>query len=178
MGNSASGPQVSWFARLFRKGLDIHEQKCVDDIRAYGCHVLQVSAEGEHPHFSYSVGFPVSVDQPEVIVFGLQQPLMHNMINEMQRQCAEGLVMCDGQRVPDLIDGFDCILRYVTDKRAIEQHFGWAIWYHRSQRNIELCEAYQIVWPGKVQGLYPWEDGCDDFVIAQQPALYQQRMAA
>jgi len=168
---------MSWLTHLFRKGLDVHEQKCVDDIHEYGCHVMQISAEDEDTQYSFSVGFPVSVKQPEVIVFGLNRQLMHSMINEMRRQCAEGLVMLDGLRVADLIEGFDCILRYVTDKNAIKDHFGWAVWYHRSQRGVELTEAYQIVWPGKQQGLYPWEEGCDEFVITHQPALYEKRFA-
>jgi hypothetical protein len=164
--------------RLFRKKLDVHEQKCLDDVREYGCHVLQISAEGDDPQFSYSVGFPTSVGQPEVIVFGLKFPIMHNMINEMRKQCAEGLEIEDGIRIADLIEGFDCVARRVVCADAIKEHFGWAIWYHRRQQGTALTEAYQLVWPGKVQGLYPWDEGCDDHVIAQQPALYEVRLAA
>ena len=170
---------MSWLTRLFSTKLDVHEQKCVDDIRDHGCHVMQISAEGDAPQFAYSVGFPVSVGQPEVIVFGLSLDLMHWMVNEVRRQCAEEQrILRDGDKVDNLIDGFDCSLRHVTDKLAIKAHFGWAIWYHRSQRRVALTEAYQIVWPGKLDGLFPWDAGCAEDVIALQPALYETRHAA
>jgi hypothetical protein len=172
MGNSKGWAEMRWLGGLFRKGLDAHEQKCVDDVCEYGCHIMQISAEDENPQFSYSVGFPVSTGQPEVIVFGLKQQLMHSMINEIRRQCVDGLIMLDGTRVSNLLEGFDCILRHVTDWKAIKEHFGWAIWYHRTQRRSELVEAYQIVWPGAQQGLFQWDEGCDNSVISQQPSLY------
>ena len=158
---------------------DAAEQEVLDHIREYGCHVMQVwDDEGDRPDFSYSIGFPVSVRQPEVIVFGLKQDLMHSMVNEVRRQCADGLKLEDGLRIGDLIEGFDCVARHVVSDEALREHFGWAIWYHRTQRREEMSEAYQIVWPGKLQGLYPWEDGCASDVIDCQPALYDMEVAA
>ncbi|MCJ2185534.1 DUF4262 domain-containing protein [Novosphingobium beihaiensis] len=160
--------------KLFSRKLDRHEQCVVDNIRDYGCQVQFVfDPDGIQPDFSYSIGFPVSVGQPEVIVYGLRNELMHSMVNEMHRQCADGLVLRDGARVSGLLEGFDCVLRHVTAPAAIKEHLGWAIWYHRNQRSVELGEAYQIVWPGAQQGLFPWEKGCDEYVISQQPALYE-----
>jgi hypothetical protein len=153
--------------------LNAFEQKLLDDIRDYGCQVLHVfDGNGNEPGFSYSIGFPVSVNQPEVIVFGLDRKLMHSMVNEVHRQCSEGLLLRDGAKVHDLIEGFDCVLRRVTDGAAIREHFGSAIWYHRTQRGVDVKEAYQLVWPGAQQGLFPWEEGCSADVISQQPALY------
>lgn len=160
--------------KLFSRKLDKDEQGVIDNIRDYGCQVQFVfDPDGERPDFSYSIGFPVSVGQPEVIVLGLRRELMHSMVNEVRSQCADGLVLSDGAHVSGLLEGFDCVLRHVTNPAAIEEHFGWAIWYHRSQRGVELNEAYQIVWPGAQQGLFPWDADCDEYVISQQPALYE-----
>jgi len=41
-----------------------------------------------------------------------------------------------------------------------------------------LNEAFQVVWPGAQQGFYPWDEGCDLYVIDYQPALYETRQAA
>jgi hypothetical protein len=161
--------------RFFQKKLDPDEQQVVDDIAEYGCQVQFVfDDKGRAPDFAYSIGFPVSVGQPEVIVFGLNRELMISMVNEVRRQCAEdGLLLKDGLNVSGLIGGFDCIAREVTDPDAIREHFGWAIWYHRSQRGEEMRQAYQLIWPGAEQGLFPWQEGCDPFVIEMQPKLYE-----
>ena len=163
--------------RLFKKKLDRHEQQVLDNIRDHGCQVQFVfDPEGEAPDFAYSIGFPVSVGQPEVIVFGLKRELMISMVNEVYRQCAEeSLLLEDGVRIDNLIEGFDCIAREVADPGAIREHFGWAIWYHRSQRHEELERAFQLVWPGAQQGLFPWDDGCVDEWVKVQPALYAVR---
>lgn len=162
---------------LFGQKLEAGEQRVLDNIRDHGCQVQYVfDPEGKLPDFSYSIGFPVSVGQPEVIVLGLPNKLMHSMVNEVRRQCAEGLVLRDGAVVSGLLEGFDCVLRHVVNAAAIAEHFGWAIWYHRSQHGKELTEAYQIVWPGAQQGLFPWEPGCHSDVIALQPALYETRL--
>lgn len=155
--------------------LDSAEQKVLDDIRDHGCQVMQIfdPENPEFPEFAFSIGFPVSVEQPEVIVFGLKRELRHWVVNEILRQCKEGLVLRDGLRIGGLLEGFDCIARHVTDPEAIREHFGWALWYHRSQREVEMTEAYQIVWPGAQQGLFPWEPGCHPDVIALQPTLYK-----
>ena len=36
--------------------MDADEQKALDDIEKYGCHIIYVMAEGEAPPFSYSIG--------------------------------------------------------------------------------------------------------------------------
>lgn len=169
MGNPAGGAAVSEQAPL-----DPAEQKCVDDIAEHGCHVIKVfDNEGDLPDFAYSVGLPVSVGQPEVLVYGLRLELMHSMINGIYRQCAEGLLLVDGLRIQGLIEGHDCIARRCIDLNAIEEHLGWALWYHHSQRDQEVEEFYQIVWPGAVDGLFPWEEGASQDVIDLQPALYE-----
>ena len=160
--------------KIFGRKLDIHEQRVLDNIRDHGCQVQFVfDPEGQSPEFCYSIGFPTSVAQPEVLVCGLPREHMHWMVNEMRRQCADGLVLADWGRVDDLIEGFECVLRRVTDARAIKDHFGWAIWYHRSQLHFEMDEAYQIVWPDAQGGRFPWDLGCHQSVIDSQPALYK-----
>ena len=164
---------MSLLQNIFRKKLDVHEQKVVDDIREYGCHVTYVFEEGDDPAFTFSIGFPVTIGQSEVIIFGLKREVMHSMVNEIRRQCADGLVLHDGVRIDGLIEGYQCVARHLIDAGAIKEHFGWAIWYHRSQMRKELAEAYQIVWPGALDGLYPWDEGCNELVTTSQPALYK-----
>jgi len=154
--------------------LDPEEQKCLADIAEHGCHVLLIwDEELKEIDFAYSVGLPVSVGQPEVLVYGLGREIVHFMINEICRQCAEGLVLSDGLRIHDLLEGHDCIARWCTNGEVIKEHLGWALWYHRTQRGVDVEGFYQIVWPGAASGLFPWDEGVSQDVIEAQPALYE-----
>jgi hypothetical protein len=163
----------------FQRELDPDEQSVIDNIRDHGCHIMHVfDDKGELPEFSYSIGFPVSVGQAEVIVFGLKREVRHWMVNEVCRQCAEGLKLTEGLRISGLVEGFDCVARLVRDPGAIREYFGWAIWFHETQRGEQLTEVYQLVWPGAVQGLFPWDEGCDEDVIELQLPLYDLKVAS
>lgn len=171
MGNPASGPAVSEL-----RPLTDFEKDLVEKIDKFGCMIMHVfDGKGSDPGFSYSIGFPKNLGQPEVLVYGLDNSLMHSMINEIFRQCREdGLILQDGLHIGELIEGFDCIAREVSDCVAINEHFGSAIWYNRRFLEEEIQTAFQIVWPGARQGLFPWEQGCADDVIECQPALYTE----
>ena len=150
------------------------EQRIVANVEQYGCHVMHVfDPDGVEEAFSYSIGFPVSVSQPEVIAFGLSSKLMHSMINELHRQCRDGLRMENGLRVADLIEGYDCELRVVRPERIIADYFGSGMWFHRHRTGQAMTEAFQIVWPGAASGLFPWDEAASQDVVDAQPALYE-----
>lgn len=150
------------------------EQRIVANVERYGCHVMHVfDPDGVEQNFSYSIGFPVSVAQPEVIVFGLDRTLMHSMINEVHRQCRDGLALEDGLRVSDLLEVFDCELRAVRPDNIVAEYFDSTMWFHRTHTGHPLADAFQIIWPGAVNGLFPWDEGVSQDVIEAQPALYE-----
>lgn len=155
--------------------LDPKEQKLVENVRDYGFHSMNVHADDEGPGFRYSIGFWESVAAPELIIFGLDPKLMHNMLWEIFRQIKAGAKPLDGARWPNLIEGFDCVSRPVHSSQMPE-YFGFAIWYKRYRgHDANDLQAFQLFWPGAVQGLYPWEQGCSPDVIDHQPALYLPR---
>ena len=154
--------------------LDSEEQRVVDDVRRYGCHIVHVPADSaDDVDFSYTVGLPVSVGQPEAIVFGIEPAVAQSALNEVLRQCRGGLRLSDGLRLSNLIEGFDCVARRIERPEAIRDHFGWALWYHYTQGGKPVSEAFQVVWPGALQGLFPWQAGCHASVCSLQPALYR-----
>jgi hypothetical protein len=63
------------------------------------------------------------------------------------------------------------VSRPVHASRTAE-YFGVGIWYKRYRTGTDELSAYQIFWPGKFQGLMPWESGCEDTVRRSQPLLY------
>jgi hypothetical protein len=160
---------------MFPWTLNRHERKMLADIDKFGCQVLTVfDPDGLKPSFAYSIGFTRTVGQGEVIVFGLNHDLMASMVNETLAQCRDGLELGDGKRISGLLEGFDTIARKIPPENIKLENFNSAIWFHRREFRSELALAYQIVWPGAQQGLFPWEDGCDPYVIDMQPPLYEQ----
>ena len=168
MGNPARGATVN------KRPLSDFEEKILANIAEHGCQVNTVfDPDGKEPTFSYSIGFPASVRQPEVIVFGLSRDLMHAMVNSLHHQCREGLQMRDGLVVNDLLEGHSCVLKYVLPENIVDDFFASALWLARHRTGHKMDEAFQIVWPGAEQALFPWDDGCNEYVIEMQPALYR-----
>lgn len=153
------------------------EKSIVDGVEKHGCFIMSVfDPDGIKPNFSYSIGFENTSGQPEVIVFSLPKDFRASMINELYRQIAEdSLDLKDGLRIKGLLVGHDCVARKVTSPEAIAAHFGSAIWFNRRYGSGEMTHIFQIVWPGAHEGLFPWESGCSQSVIDDQPALYEGR---
>lgn len=148
------------------------------DIDKYGWHSTSVfDPEGEKPSFNYSIGFTKTLKSPEFIIFGLPHELMHSMLWELFEQLRGGLESTDGQPVSDLIDGFDCVLRKVNAEAVIPDYLNSAIWFWQHCGNMGLPPVFQIVWPGKLDGLFPWDEGCSDYVREIQPNLWDPRPA-
>ena len=151
------------------------EQSIVDNVEKHGCFIMSVfDPDGIEPNFSYSIGFEKTAGQPEVIVVSLPKDLRVSMINTLCRMIAEDdLKLEDGLRIEGLLVGHHCVARKVTSPEAIAEHFGSAIWFNRRYGSGEMTNVFQIVWPGAHQGLFPWEAGCSQSVIDDQPALYE-----
>jgi hypothetical protein len=130
---------------------DRTEDAVHEDVREHGCHVMKICADDEGPGFAYSIGLTKNYGQPELICFGLDMALMHHMINAIRDRMAAGTKFHDGQRVSELIEGYDCELR--TMKTAFYRDFlGYARWFYDGDE----FEAFQIVWPDKAH-CYPWD---------------------
>lgn len=154
--------------------LNDFERGILANIAQHGCQVNHVfDPDGEEPGLSYSIGFPETVQQPEVICFGLDRKLMQSMINSLLDQCRSGLTMQDGVRVADLLDGFECELRSVKPEHIVPDNFASAIWYANYRGAGDPVCAFQIVWPSSRTGLFPWDEGVAQDVIDAQPALYE-----
>lgn len=151
--------------------LDPLDQKVVDDIAKFGWSGIHVPEDDEGPGFSYSIGFWESLAAPEVIVFGLNGDLMHNVLWEMFHQLKAGKRLTDGECWSNLIESHDCISRPVHSTR-IKEYFGYAIWYRRYRAGNPQLAAFQLFWPGKGDRLYPWEEGAHAAVRRHQPLLY------
>ncbi len=136
----------------------------------YGMSVFD--PKGERPDFSYSIGFTKTLSAPEFIVFGLNRELRHSMLWEVFRQIGAGAVPEEGKRWSDLLEGFDCVGREAIRSDLFEEYSTSADWFWRDQGHEGHPRVFQIVWPGALGGLFPWEEGCDQAVIESQDALW------
>src|SRR5687768_12916260 len=131
-----------------------------------------VGAGDGEPSFAYTVGFWETLCAPELIIFGLDFELTHQMLWTMFDKLKAGAILTDGARWSGLIEGFDCISRPVHPSRVEIAYLNSAMWYRGYRTGDEAVDAYQLFWPGAEQGLFPWEPGCDELVRADQPLLY------
>ncbi len=157
------------------EALSAYEQRVVDAIAEHGWFCVNVLEDDAGPGFAYSVGLSETLGTPELIVFGLKPEMMHAMLWAAFRQLRDGREVKDSDRLPDLIEGFDCIVRNVHPTNIVPDFFNSALWYqgHRggTDRDGQLS-AMQIVWPGAEDGLFPWDPKSNPFVGACQPPLY------
>jgi hypothetical protein len=129
--------------------------------------------EKNEPDFVYSVGFPQSLGQPEVIVAGLDSELAHEMVFNLFRQCRAGLTMHDRLLVSDLLADHGCMLRSVHQDHLPAELFVEADWFQREHSGKAITQAFQIVWPSAIDGRFPWDAGFRRTNL--QPALYEPR---
>lgn len=150
-----------------------YEQKLFTHVKEHGWQLTYVfDPEGQAPDFGYSVGFPETLGAPEFIIFGLPQEFVSSMLWEVYRQIKAGAVPVEGMRWQGLLEGFDCISRKAVCNDLYDKYAVSAQWFWKETGRADSPEVFQIVWPGAQQGLFPWEQGCDQSVIEAQPQLW------
>jgi hypothetical protein len=151
--------------------LEPDEQKVVQDIETHGWHGVHVPTDEHGPGFVYSAGLGDTFGAPELIVFGLRHEVMHNMVWQVTHQLKEGRRIEANAEFSELIADFSCVMRPVHPSWNRE-YFGYALWYYHYRGRLHQFKAFQIFWPGKLDGLFPWDGGADVSVMAAQPLLY------
>lgn len=142
------------------------DAKALADIEQFGLHVISVMEDAEHPPFTYSIGIEQSLGMPELIVIGLKSGVACSAINECYRQMKEEGAIAPGARVADLLGGgFECLIGEASSEK-VRYYMHWASWLYKGQP----FRAYQIIWPSTA-GIFPWEAGASDWLIARQPLL-------
>jgi hypothetical protein len=145
--------------------MDAGEQKALDDIEAYGCHVIHVLEDEKGPPFSYSVGVQKTSGAPEVMVIGLKRPIAHLVVNEYNRRVRTGERFAPGGRYEGFLEGFQVQFEAVAPDH-FHEYLGWDMWLYRG-RNFEVL---QLIYP-TTDGVWPWEPDASDWLRQQQPTL-------
>jgi len=144
---------------------DRHEQRVIDNIEKFGCHVVQVYAESDLPPFSYSIGIAVTSSRPDLCVVGLQEPVAGSVVNAYSERCRAGQTFVPGTLYADFLDGFDVCFEVVS-RRYYEEYFGWSLWYNRGTE----FDMLQMIYP-TTAGKFPWSKDVSDGFRSWQPIL-------
>jgi hypothetical protein len=145
--------------------VDDGETKALQDIEDYGCHVIHVLEDEEHPKFTYSLGIEKCAGEPELIVAGLERETAHFIINEYNDRVRSGQGLEPGKRASGFIDGFDVEFRLVHPSHY-RNYFGWALWLYKGP-NFRVLQA---IWP-TTRGVWPWQEGASEWYLHVQPLL-------
>ena len=141
------------------------DRKLLDDVDEYGVHIVHVPEDDEGPGFSFTVGLWHNFEQPEVIVFGLPEPVAHELLNALADAADEGQKFLADQRHESLLVGYP--VRFVAVPKAqFDEFLGSAVWAYGG----DDFGCVQLVWPDK-QGRWPWEPGVREGFAESQPVL-------
>lgn len=139
------------------------ERQLLDDIDEYGLHIVHVPGEGDEPGYSFTIGLWHSFQQPDVIVFGLDDEVAHELLNALADEADDGKRFLADSKHDGLL--VDYPVRFVQLPRdRYPTLLGSAMWAYEG----DDFTCVQLVWPDK-QGRWPWEPGVRDGFAKSQP---------
>jgi hypothetical protein len=155
-----------------RTSLDAGERKFVDNVRNHGWTATHVWAEGEHPSFSYTTGFWVTLNSPEIIVFDLPKDASYDVLASLFEDFKTGIMHPVGSANSTILRSHKSFL-FPVARTKYSDHLGWSQWFY----NGNNFDCLQLVWPDPA-GTFPWQAGFDNRFRDSQPDLTENGWAA
>lgn len=135
-------------------------------IQECGWYVLKVSEDIEGPGFAYTVGLWGNYQHPELIIFGLDLDVMHQILNVAGNAIREDQRRFEpGELDAGLVEGYSCAFVNVAPE-AYQEYLGYARWLYRQQD----FPALQCVWPDR-RSYFPWQPDFSEDLRTRQPLL-------
>lgn len=134
------------------------------DVAEHGWMVVHVAVE-DGPEFAYSVGLHRSFGHPEIIVVGLDEETMHDLINDVGEAISEGRKFREGSISSTFVEEFDVIFRLVPRPH----HAAYLPWAHALYAG-EAFDALQLVYPDHKRR-WPWNTAVAPAFRSEQPVL-------
>jgi len=145
--------------------MDQYEQKAIDDIEKYGCHILHVMEEDGYSSFCYSIGIERTIKYPDLIVIGLNQEIAHWVINEYCNRAKNGEEFHTNQYYENFLEGFKVTFIEV-DKKHYKEYLGWGRWYNKG----DDFKMLQMIYP-TTSNTWPWDKNAPENISQLQPLL-------
>jgi hypothetical protein len=137
-----------------------------------GWSVVAVPAVGPRPAYAFTVGLWHTFDHAEASVFGRDEDEMVEWLDTVGGAVKGGRVLLPDRLGDDVLGAEEVFPRPAL--ASWHRHlFADALDFYRGQPVPML----QLVWPD-IDGILPWERGCDEECVAAQPRLYERATAA
>lgn len=134
--------------------LDQFEKPFVASIREYGWYRTSVSGDDEGPGFSYTTGFFVHTNQPELLMFGMPT-VVHDVFWDLYRDAQQDIALQIGKRSDQVFGNLPAYAFHIS-KRYYRGLLGWSRWFYAGDE----FPCLQLVWPDRA-GIFPWQRGFD-----------------
>jgi hypothetical protein len=148
-------------------GLSDGDKSVLQRREEHGWFVNMIMGDSDRPGFAYSFGLYQEFQHPEIIVFGLDSEIMHDIINNAGDEIRKGARYCAGDVTGELLEGYNCAFRGVNALQYRET-CSWAFWFYG---NLDF-PVLQLFWPDK-RGRFPWDEGFTESMRELQPDLSQ-----
>jgi hypothetical protein len=131
--------------------LDEHEDRFVSLIRKHGWIRTSVFEDTTGPGFSYTTGFWLSLNFPEVVIFSLKAEVAHDTFWQLFREIKNGKRFKVREPTEDIFANVKAVLLPVSEHK-FEDYFGWSRWFYGG----DTFQCLQLVWPDR-NGNFPWQ---------------------
>jgi len=124
------------------------EENILKNVDEYGFSSNHVfDPDGNDKNFTYSIGFPLSLNCPDFIVFGLSRDIMHNMLWEIFHQVRAGRRPEDDMGWQGLLGGdYVCVSKRLHPSQHNRNYLNSSIWHHKySGFPVVDFSAFQMV---------------------------------
>ncbi len=135
-------------------------------MQQHGWYIIIVREDETGPGFAYTIGLSHTYGSPEFAVFGTGIHAMHRILNRLGTEAVAGVVLTDGQKRYDVVDGRPVMLRRV-DLRWYQTFFSRAIGFYRWPPSPVL----QVAWPD-MNDHFHWEEQAEEEHRESQPQLW------
>ena len=136
----------------------------IADVEQHKWVVLKITPE-HAAEYAYSVGLQKSFGHPELVVVGLDDETMQELINDIGDAIESGKTFRDGDVSSDFLEGYDVTFRAVPASLHATR-FAWAERYYGASGYSLL----QVVYPDRNRH-WPWDAGVAADFKAGQPVL-------
>ena len=145
--------------------LDKHEQNFVVKIREHGWLGTHIAPDEQGPGFSYTTGFWLKFEVPELIVFSLRRDIAHDTFWHVYRELEAGKRFPVGEPSDNIFSNVSGLLLPVS-RRHYRHHLGWSRWFYGN----DDFQCLQLLWPDRDLS-FPWSPGASDELRRDQPDL-------
>jgi hypothetical protein len=145
--------------------LDKQEQNFVAQIREHGWTNTQVGGAEDRPGFSYTTGFWLKFNHPELIVFALRPKTAHGVFWNVYRALETGKRLVVGEFNNEIFENVPSVFLPVS-RQKYSSCITWSRWFYAGDN----FECFQLVHPDP-HGHFPWSPGISEHELKAQPDL-------